>query len=291
MPLDVLIRAVWAMRGRLLLICVVLYGAAAGLVLSWPRAYLASAVVAPAEGSGLAVSTLIAPINLQSGSGLLDTRPTGNFAIYLAALRSPEAAAMLAATTPILADMSARRATGALGWIRGLTGMRMTADQDDVQAYLERRLSVTQSLVATTWNLELPHGDRAMALDLLTRLLAFGEAHVRADLSAMAERRLAALEARAATERDVFQRTPLYELLAQHQRALAVLRSDEAVAARLVSLPMAELRASVPNRMLILVLLFIAVPVAVLVGAGCLVLLRTPDGPPGDGHRGAAPAP
>lgn len=278
MPLDALVRAVWAMRGRLLLLCLGLYVAAAGLVLTWPRAYVASAVVAPAEGSGLAVSTLIAPINLQqTGSGLLDTRPTGNFAIYLSALRSPEAAAMLAATTPILADISARRATGLLGWVRGLAGMRMAADQDDVQAYLERRLAVTQSLVATTWNLELPHGNRAMALDLLSRLLVFGETHVRADLLAMAERRLASLEARTATERDVFQRAPLYELLAQHQRALVVLRSDEAVAARLVSMPMVELRASVPNRSLLLALLIIALPVAVLVGAGCLVLLRSPD--------------
>jgi hypothetical protein len=118
MPLDALLRAVWAMRGRVLLLIVVLYLGAAAMVLAWPRAYLASAVVAPAEGSGLAVSTLIAPINLQqSGAGLLDTRPTGNFAVYLSALRSPEAAAMLVRTTPILVDLSQRRAQAVVDFL------------------------------------------------------------------------------------------------------------------------------------------------------------------------------
>lgn len=276
MPLDALLRAVWAMRWRVLLLIVVLYGSAAALVLSWPRAWLASAVIAPAESSGLAVSTLIAPINLPQGGGLLDTRPTGNFAVYLSSLRSPEAAAMLAGTTPILADLSRRRAAGPMGWLRTSLGLRLAADQDDVQSFLERRLAVTQSLVATTWNLELPYPDRGLGLAILARLHAFGEAHVRADLAGLAERRLATLEARAASERDVFQRTPLYELIAQHQRALLVLRSDEAVAARMVSAPVVEIRPSVPNRPLLLALLLVAVPIAVLVGAGCIVLLRGP---------------
>ncbi|PZW46647.1 hypothetical protein C8P66_109144 [Humitalea rosea] len=268
------------MRLWLLALILIGYTGAASLVLAWPRSYVASAVVAPAESTGLAVSTLIATLSLsQGGAGLFDTRPTGNFAIYLSALRSPEAAAMLAAETTILADITRRRGDGFAGRVRDALGLRMQADRDDVQTYLERRLAVTQSLVATTWNLDLQYPDRDVALDLLVRLHDFAEAHVRAGLAGLVERRLSVLEARAATERDVFQRVPLYELVAQHQRALAVLRSDETVAARMVSAPVVEIRPSIPNRSLLLLLLAVALPMAVLVGAACLVLLRTPPAP------------
>lgn len=280
MPLDQLLRGVWRMRLWLLLLILVGYTGAASLVLAWPRSYVASAVVAPAESTGLAVSTLIATLSLsQGGTGLFDTRPTGNFAIYLSALRSPEAAAMLAVETPILADITRRRGDGFAGRVRTALGLRMQADQDDVQTYLERRLAVTQSLVATTWNLDLQYPDRTMALELLVRLHDFAEAHVRAGLGGLVQRRLSVLEARAAAERDVFQRVPLYELIAQHQRALAVLRADETVAARMVSVPGVEIRPSIPNRPLLLLLLAVALPMAVLVGAACLVLLRTPSAP------------
>jgi hypothetical protein len=49
--------------------------------------------------------------------------------------------------------------------------------------------------------------------------------------------------------------------------------ADEAVAARLVSAPMVELRASVPNRPLLLVLLALVVPIFCMVVAACLLLL------------------
>jgi len=286
MPLDQLLHGVWAYRGRIILLILLGYGGGASLVLAWPRSYVASAVVAPAEGSGLAVSTLIATLSLsQGGTGLFDTRPTGNFAIYLSALRSAEAAAMLAEDTPILADFALRRGDGFAGRIRRALGLRMQADRDDVQTYLERRLAVTQSLVATTWNLDLQYPDRELALDLLVRLHDFAEAHVRAGLADLVERRLSVLEAQAAAERDVFQRAPLYELIAQHQRARAVLRSDEAVAARMVSAPVVEIRPSVPNRPLLLLLLAVALPMAVLVGAACLVLVRTPQGASPSGRK------
>lgn len=273
MPLELLLRAIWRMRRGALLATLALWLAGGALVLAWPRSYVAEAVVAPAETTAIAVSSLLAPTPFAAG-GLLDPRPTGNFAVYLGALRSREAAETLARETGLLAHLTAQRASGPAGWLRGLLDLRVEADLDDVQAWLERNLAVTQSLASVTWSLELAHRDRAAALDALQRLHAFAEAKVRADLAEVTRRRVAALERRLAEERDLFLRQGLYDLLAQQQRAGLVVASDEAVAARLVSAPAVEIRPSVPNRPLLLALLALAAPMAVLGAAACLVLLR-----------------
>ena len=86
-----------------------------------------SAVVAPAETTSFAVSSLLAPTPFPA-AGLLDTRPAGNFAVYLGALRSPEAAAMLLRETGIGAALGGRR--------RALFGPPRPIDADDVLAWL-----------------------------------------------------------------------------------------------------------------------------------------------------------
>jgi hypothetical protein len=103
-------------------------------------------------------------------------------------------------------------------------------------------------------------------------------------LLALAERRIAALEARIAAERDVYLRQPMYELLAQHQRAAVVLAADEAAAARLVSAPSVEENPSVPNRPLLFGLLLLAAPLAVCGIAAAAILARQPPppAPPGE---------
>ncbi|MCQ4162755.1 hypothetical protein NON00_22885 [Roseomonas sp. GC11] len=273
MPLDQLLRGVWRLWRWLLLACLVLTGLGATLILLWPRAYVAQAVVAPAETTGLAASTLITANMLSPGS-LLDNRPGGNFAVYLAALRSPEAAAMLARDTAVLQQMAGRRAESALAPLRAWLDLDRAPDVEDVQRWLERALAVTQSLASVTWTLELSHQDRALALDMLERLHRFAEARVREDLLGMIRRRIAALEGRLAQERDVYMRTPLFELLAQHQRAALVVTAEETIAARLVSGPGVEIRPSVPNRPLLLAMLLVAAPLACLFAGACLVLLR-----------------
>jgi uncharacterized protein involved in exopolysaccharide biosynthesis len=294
MPLELLLRALWRMRRAALLATLALWLAGAALILSWPRRYVAEAVVAPAETTAIAVSSLLAPAPFPA-AGLLDPRPTGNFAVYLGALRSREAAHLLARETGILADLTAQRASGPAGWLRGLLGLRVEADLDDVQAWLARSLAVTQSLTSVTWSVALAHRDRAAALDALQRLHAFAEAKVRADLAEVARRRVAALERRLAEEHDLFLRQSLYELLAQQQRAGLVVAADEAVAARLVAAPAVELRPSLPNRPLLLALLALAAPLAVLGAASCAVLLRgvadaEPRAAPGP-DRAAPPRP
>ncbi|NKC32381.1 hypothetical protein [Falsiroseomonas selenitidurans] len=270
MPLDTLILRLWVLRRRVALLAMLLLASGATLVLSWPRAFVAEALVAPSETTGIATSSLLSPS--PAFSGLLDPRPTGNFAIYLGALRSAEAAAMLAADTPLLAELAARRAAGPGGAVRGALGLRLAVDLDDARAWLARNLAVTQTLGAVTWTLALTHPDRDQALDALRRLHGFAEAKVRADLEDMARRRIVALEARLAREPDLYIRQSLYEMLAQQQRVGLVVAADEAVAARLVSAPMVEQRASVPNRPLLLLLLLLAAPLAAvaLVAAGLL---------------------
>jgi hypothetical protein len=273
MALEALIRGIWNWRWRQLLAALLLYASLAMLVWFWPRSFVAQMVLAPAETTAMATSTLLTPVPMLQPA-LLDSRPGGNFGVYLGTLRSMEAARMLAAQTPILAQMTERRGGGLPGQLRRLFDLRIAADADDVQNYLENALSPTQDGGTVSWTVELPWYDRLLALDMLERLHRFGEAKVRADLANMARRRITLLQASIATERDAFARNTLYDLLAQHERAALVMLADEAVAARLVSAPMVELRASVPNRPLLLVLLAVVVPIFCMVVAACLLLLR-----------------
>lgn len=272
MPMEELLAGIWARRLRVVLAALLLFVAGAAAILAWPRSYVAEAVVAPAETTGIATSTLLSPA--PSVGGLLDPRPTGNFAVYLGALRSAEAAAMLAAETDLLAHLTARRAASPGGDIRALLGLRIEADLDDLRGWLERNLAVTQTLGAVTWTLALAHPDREAALVALRRLHGFAEAKVRADLEELARRRVTALEARLHREPDLYIRQSLYELLAQSQRAGVVAAADEAVAARLVSAPSVGLRPVLPNRPLLLLLLAVAAPLAALALVAAGVLLR-----------------
>jgi hypothetical protein len=276
MTLAELLRALWSRRWRIALAVSLLYAACAALVLLWPRSFVATAIVAPAETTGIATSTFLTPAPLLPNA-LLDNRPSGNFAVYLAAIRSPEAAGMLARETAILADLTERRDAWPLGPLRRLLGLRVLADADDVLAFLEQQVAATASLASVTWTVELVHRDRGLALEMLRRLHALGEQRVRDGLAELTSRRIFALEARLAAEPDLFLRSTLHELLAQQQRAALVVAADEAVAARLVSVPVVELRASVPNRPLLLVLLLVAVPGAVLLLFAAAALLRGPD--------------
>jgi hypothetical protein len=273
MPLPMLLFGLWAWRVRLLLILLLLWLGGAAVILLWPRGHVARAQVAPAETTSFAVSALLSPQAPGVGQGL-DTRPGGNFAVYLAALRSPEAARMLTTETGLLQAMEQARQASPLWAFRVALGLNRALDADDVLAWLERYFALNQNLGSITWSLELTHTDPALALQSLLSLHRFAEAKVRADLADQAARRVAALEARLAGESDVFLRNSLYDLLAQQQRAGLVVAADEAVAARLIAAPMVEARASRPNRPLLLGLWLLAVPLSVFMAAAGVLLMR-----------------
>jgi hypothetical protein len=171
--------------------------------------------------------------------------------------------------------MEHRRRDSPLAGVSAFLGLNRALDADDVLAWLEQYLSVSQNLGSITWSLELTHSDPGLALQALISLHRFAEAKVRADLADQAARRVAALEARLSGESDIFLRNSLYDLLAQQQRAGLVVAADEAVAARLIAAPMVEARASRPNRPLLLGLWLLVVPLAVLMGAAGLMLTRS----------------
>ena len=273
MPLPLLLMGLWAWRAKLALILLLLWVGGAAAILLWPRGHVARAQVAPAETTAFAISSLLSAHPLALGQGL-DTRPGGNFAVYLAALRSPEAARMLTTETALLQVMERNRQDSPLWSLRVSLGLSRALDADDVLAWMERHVAVTQNLGSITWSLELTHADPDLALQALISLHRFAEAKVRADLADQAARRVAALQTRLQGESDVFLRNNLYDLLAQQQRAGLVVAADEAVAARLIAVPMVEARASRPNRPLLLGLWLLVVPVAVLMAAAGLLLMR-----------------
>ena len=273
MPLPLLLMGLWAWRARLALILLLLWVGGAAAILLWPRGHVARAQVAPAETTAFAISSLLSAHPLALGQGL-DTRPGGNFAVYLAALRSPDAARMLTTETALLQAMERNRRDSTLWSLLVSFGLSRALDADDVLAWMERHVAVTQNLGSITWTLELTHADPALALQALISLHRFAEAKVRADLADQAARRVAALQARLQGESDVFLRNNLYDLLAQQQRAGLVVAADEAVAARLIAAPMVEARASRPNRPLLLGLWLLVVPLAVLMAAAGLLLMR-----------------
>jgi hypothetical protein len=273
MPLPLLLMGLWAWRARLALILLLLWVGGAAAILLWPRGHVARAQVAPAETTAFAISSLLSAHPLALGQGL-DTRPGGNFAVYLAALRSPDAARMLTTETALLQAMERNRQDSRLWSLWVSLGLSRALDADDVLAWMERHVAVTQNLGSITWTLELTHADPALALQALISLHRFAEAKVRADLADQAARRVAALQARLQGESDVFLRNNLYDLLAQQQRAGLVVAADEAVAARLIAAPMVEARASRPNRPLLLGLWLLVVPLAVLMAAAGLLLMR-----------------
>ncbi len=275
MPLDHLLRTVWGWRWRLVLAAGLMWLVLGSIVWTWPRGFVADAIIAPAESTSMAASALVAPTPV-AVPRLFDQRPGGNFGVYLGALRSAEAAADLAAHTPIIADMTARRAEGVMGQLREWLGLRIQADADDVRGLLERRLAVTQAAGSLTWTLALTWFDRELGQAMLRRLHAFAEAKVREDLAAVTESRIGALRAAASAERDNFQRNALFELLAQQQRAALIVMADGAIAVRLVQAPTVELRPSVPNRPMLLILLAVACAVFCGMAAVTVALLFPP---------------
>lgn len=254
MPLDLLASRLWHRRMAVALMAAALFAAGATTILAWPRSYVAAAILAPAETSAIATSQILSPAPLLGG-GLLDSRPTGNFAVYLATLRSADAAAMLLRETALAGSLAAQRRAGPLGGVRAALGLDRAITRDDAAAWLRHNLSVTPAQQTVTWTLEVPHRDRDLALDILRHLHDFAETRIRHDLRATVDRRLALLGERLARESDVYQRQTLYDLVAQQQRFALVLAADDAVAGRLVSPPAVGIEPSLPNRPLLLMLL------------------------------------
>lgn len=270
MTSDALLTGLWRHRVGVAFGALALWLAALGVMLLIPRAHVAQAVVAPAETTGIAASSLLSPLP-QLGAGLIEQRPSGNFAVYLGALRGREAALVLRRDTELAKRLAPERAEDPLSRALAMFGLGGSAEvlDDDLMAWLRRNTSATQSPASVLWTIEARHPDPALALAVLTALHAAAEARVREEMQAMVARRLAFLTDRAAREPDLGIRQALYGLIAEAHRHEAVLAADPAVAARIVSAPAVEDRPSVPNWMLLAAL---AAPAALFTSLGLWAL-------------------
>jgi uncharacterized protein involved in exopolysaccharide biosynthesis len=271
MTSDALLTGLWRHRVGVACGALVLWLAAVGVILLVPRDHVAQAVVAPAETTGIAASSLLSPLP-QLGAGLIEQRPSGNFAVYLGALRGREAATVLRRATDLADRLAAERAADALARALAVLGLGGNAEvlDDDLMAWLRRNTSATQNPASVLWTIEARHPDPALALAVLRALHDAAEARVREEMQAMVARRLAFLTDRAGREADLGVRQALYVLIAEAHRHAAVLAADTAVAARIVSAPAVEDRPSVPNRLLLAAL---AVPAALAASLGLWALV------------------
>lgn len=269
MTSDALLTGLWRRRVGVVVGAFAVWLAAVGVVLLIPRAHVAQAVVAPAETTGIAASSLLSPLP-QLGAGLIEQRPNGNFAVYLGALRGREAAAVLRRDTGLAQRLAAERAESPLTAALALFGFDSAEVlDDDLMAWLRRNTAATQNPASMLWTIEARHPDPALALAVLRALHGAAETRVREEIQAMVARRLAFLTDRAAREPDLSVRQALYGLIAEAHRHEAVLAADLAVAARIVSAPSVEDRPSVPNRILLAAL---AAPAALITSLGLWAL-------------------
>ena len=228
------------------------------IIFSIPQSYRAQALVAPSETTGIAASSLLTPL-APMYSSLLDPKPTGNFAIYLGALRAREMAAALRNQTSLPEALKAERLATRIGnWLGISEFSSEIVTDDDILSWLQQNSSATPQPNSIIWQLEVRHRDPNLALSVLTTIHAAAESRVRDEIAAMVSRRISWLEKRAASETDQVIRATLYEMLAQAYRHSVILAADTAVAARIVSAPAVEDRPSTPNRIFLAALGLVA---------------------------------
>lgn len=225
---------------------------AASLIVMTPQSYRAKTIIVPAETTGVAVSHILSTPPF-FGQTFFDTKPSGNFAVYLGALRTREIAQAVRRNTQLAHVLGAEATESWLGRLYQALGLKIALpDDDEILNWLEKNTFTIQLPNSILWQIEVRHVDPEIALSILKTMHETAEARVRDEIVSMISRRLSWLIDRAATEADAIIRTSLYDLIAQANRHSAILASDTAVAARLVSLPAVEQRPTVPNRIFLL---------------------------------------
>lgn len=227
-------------------------------ILLHPQVYRAQALIVPAETTGIAVSNILSSPALVAPQ-LFDSKPSGNFAVYLGALRTREMATALRNHTRLAEALTQDAEASWINRLQRNLGLHHDPVSDDVLVrWLERNTSATPQPNSIIWSLEVRHPNRDLALAVLQTLHTTAEARVREEIAGMVSRRLTWLTQRASFEQDATIRAALYDLIGQANRQSAILQADTAIAARIVSAPSVEERASFPNRLFLLSLALVA---------------------------------
>lgn len=206
----------------------------------------------PAETTAISVSSLLSPFPF-APQNMLDPKPTGNFAVYLAALRAREAANVLLNYSQLPnALYTKQKQNFFLKFAETIGLIDLQINEDNVLKWLERNTSITLHPSNTVWIIEVRHQNPKVALEILTLIHQTAERRVREEMENMVARRISWLNERVAAEPDSTIRSTLYDLIGQAQKHAAILASDSAIAARLVSAPAVENQPSHPNRLFLI---------------------------------------
>ncbi len=269
---------------RLVVLCTVLSVFIAAMVLrSLPPEHTASMVVGPIARTGASAMGARTPIAsrsdmpasvLEFGNG---EETLSDFARFVELICSPVVAAQLMNDPSVLAHLFSERwdsATGRWhtpgglsGWLRalilGLAGQEDWSEPDpDILSRYLRRTVIVQSLGTNPMRrISFRDSDRAFAVNLLHRLTAAADAHLRAEAARRANAEIAFIRASLATAQSADSRKALVELLSDQERVAMIIGVDLPFAADPIEPPTASKQPDWPNPLIIL-------PLAATVGGG-----------------------
>ncbi|HYH39223.1 MAG TPA: hypothetical protein VD860_13445 [Azospirillum sp.] len=236
-----------------------------------PAQHTASMVVGPTARTGVAAMGPRMPVHGADGAFGLAEPGTGeetlsDFSRFLELLGSVPVAARLMADPGLAPRLFPERWDGA-GWVAptgvgaalkrlalGLAGREdwVEPDAEAVAARLRRMLVVAPVGTSPMRRLSLRHTDRAFALDLLGRVAAAADAHLRAEASRRSAAQVAHVRAKLGTVTQADHRRPLVDLLAEQERVSLLIEVDLPFAADPIQPPAAARQPDWPDPLLVL---------------------------------------
>lgn len=236
-----------------------------------PAQHTASMVVGPTARTGIAAMGPRMPVHGADGAFGLAEPGTGeetlsDFARFLELLGSVPVAVRLMADPAVARHLFPERWDGA-AWVApggfaaafrrlvlGLTGREdwVEPDAEAVAACLRRLLVVAPVGTSPMRRLSLRHPDRAFALDLLGRVAAAADAHLRAEAVRRSTAQVAHVRAKLATVTQADHRRPLVDLLAEQERVSLLIEVDLPFAADPIQPPTAARLPDWPDPLVVL---------------------------------------
>ena len=238
-----------------------------------PAEHTASMVVGPTARTGVAAMGPRKPVHGADGAfGLAEPGPgdetLSDFARFLELLGSVPVAARLMADPALLPRLFPERWDAATGrWaapsgvgpavkrlLLALVGREDWVEPDAEALALRLRRALVVSPVSTgpMRRLALRHPDRAFALDLLGRITAAADAHLRAEAVRRSVAQIDFLRAKIASVTQIEQRRPLVELLAEQERVFLLIEVDLPLAADPIEPPSAARLPDWPDPLVVL---------------------------------------
>ena len=264
------VRVGWRLVAACALAALVLVVAGLRLV---PAEHTASMIVGPTARTGVAAMGPRVPMHGADGAfGLAEPGPgdetLSDFARFLQLLGSVPVAARLMADPALVQRLFPERWDAGTGrwaapsgttptlkrWVLALAGREdwVEPDAEALATRLRRALVVSPVGTGPMRRLTLRHPDRAFALDLLGRLAAAADAHLRAEAMRRSDAQIAYLSAKLVGVTQVDQRRPLVDLRAEQERVSLLIEVDLPFAADPIEPPSASRLPDWPDPLMVL---------------------------------------